>query len=388
MDDETLIVHAGRRPQEHHGAVNTPVYHASTILWPSVAALEASFERRQRDEQGVYYGRLGTPTSQSLEEAVAALEGGYRALTYPSGLGAITSALLAFAGAGDHVLITDSVYGPTRNFADGMLKRLGVAVEYYDPLAGGGIAGQMRPETRVVFVESPGSLTFEMQDIPAIAEAAHAAGAVVLMDNTWSAGLYFKPFAHGVDVSVQAGTKYIVGHSDAMLGTATATRECWPRLQQATQLLGTTAGPDDQYLANRGLRTMAVRLARHQDSALTIADWLRSRPEVREVLYPALPGAAGHDLWKRDFTGASGLFAIELQPGMEAKTAPFIDSLELFGIGYSWGGFESLAIPAKPEKSRTVTPWRDRGPLVRLHIGLEAPDDLMADLAAAFKAIS
>lgn len=388
MDDETLIVHAGRRPQEHHGVVNTPVYHASTILWPSVAALEDSFQRRQRDEQGVYYGRLGTPTSLALEEAVAALEGGYRALTYPSGLGAITSALLAFATAGDHVLITDSAYGPTRNFANGMLQRLGIAVQYYDPLIGAGIAGLMRPETKVVFVESPGSLTFEMQDIPAIAEAAHAGGAVVLMDNTWSGGLYFKPFAHGVDVSIQAGTKYIVGHSDAMLGTATATRECWPRLQEATHLLGTTAGPDDQYLATRGLRTMAVRLARHQESALKIAAWLRQRGEVREVLYPALPGAPGHDLWKRDFSGASGLFAMELQPGMEDKVAPFIDRLELFGIGYSWGGFESLAIPARPEKSRTATPWRDRGPLVRLHIGLEAADDLMADLDAAFKAIA
>lgn len=374
---DTILTHAGNDPHANFGIVNPPVYHASTVLFPTVAALEEA----GHSFDGVRYGRIGTPTSQAFEATVARLEGGFKAVTAPSGLAAITTALLAFVSAGDHVLVTDSVYGPTRLFCSDMLKRLGVEAEFYDPLVGAGIERLIRPNTRVVFLESPGSLTFEVQDVPAIAAAARKAGAVVMIDNTWGTPLFFKPFDHGVDLSIHAATKYMVGHSDAMLGVITAsTEEVWNRLKRNSVQLGTCAGPDDIYLGLRGLRTMGARLRQHQDTALNLARWLQVRPEVARVLHPALPDDPGHALWRRDFTGACGLFAIELKPCSAAAVAAFLDGMELFGMGYSWGGYESLILPIHPEKLRTATRWRTDGPMIRLHAGLEAPDDLIADL--------
>ena len=374
---DTILTHAGNDPHANFGIVNPPVYHASTVLFPTVAALEEA----GHSFDGVRYGRIGTPTSQAFEATVARLEGGFKAVTAPSGLAAITTALLAFVSAGDHVLVTDSVYGPTRLFCSDMLKRLGVEAEFYDPLAGAAIERLIRPNTRVVFLESPGSLTFEVQDVPAIAAAAKQAGAVVMIDNTWGTPLFFKPFDHGVDLSIHAATKYMVGHSDAMLGVITAgTEEVWNRLKRNSVQLGTCAGPDDIYLGLRGLRTMGARLRQHQDTALDLARWLQARPEVARVLHPALPDDPGHALWRRDFTGACGLFAIELKPCSAAAVAAFLDGMELFGMGYSWGGYESLILPIHPEKLRTTTRWRTDGPMIRLHAGLEDPNDLIADL--------
>jgi cysteine-S-conjugate beta-lyase len=381
LDTLTALCHAGLSPEANHGIVNPPVYHASTVLFPSVAALEAShagdiFETTR-------YGRIGTPTSRAFEKAVAEIEGGSHAVAMPSGLGAIATTLLAFTRQGDHVLISDSVYGPTRNMCTQVLQRYGVEVQFYDPLVGGGIRELIRPSTSLVYVESPGSLTFEIQDVPAIAEEAHKAGTKVVMDNTWATPLYFKPFDHGVDVSVHAATKYMVGHSDAMLGVAV----CRERgdaevVKRMAVLTGTAAGPDDVYLGLRGLRTMGVRLRRHWENGMALAEWLAGRPEVDRVLHPALPSDPGHRIWKRDFTGASGLFAVVLKPVPKKAVAAMLDGLELFGIGYSWGGFESLALPAEPAHMRSATSWRTAGPLVRFHAGLESADDLRRDLEA------
>jgi cystathionine beta-lyase len=385
MKKETLITTAGRRPEENHGIVNPPVYHASTVVYPSVKAHD---EARHNKFEGVQYGRLGTPTTFAFEEAVAALEGGYRTVSVSSGLNALTTAVLAVVKAGDHVLVSDSVYGPLRAFCTDMLSRFGVEVTYYDPLIGAGIATHMRKNTRLVCGESPGSLTFEVQDIPAIAEATHANGALLMIDNTWSGGLYFEPFKHGVDLSVQAATKYIVGHSDAMLGTiTTATEEHWLMVKQTAAKLGTHAAPDDCYLGQRGIRTLAVRLKQHQESGLRLARWLQGRPEVARVVHPALPQDPGYQLWKRDFTGASGLFGVMLKAYPKPAVDAFIDSLELFGLGYSWGGYESLIIPAKPGPMRTVTPWEAEGPYLRLHAGLEDSDDQVEDLERGFAAL-
>jgi cystathionine beta-lyase len=382
MREETKIVTAGRDPESNHGVVNPPVYHASTIIYSGMAGFKAMWEARARDERGVFYGRIGHPTNASLEDLVVAVEGGYRCLLFPSGAAANTAALLSVLKAGDHLLVTDSVYGPTRKFCDGTLTRYGVETTYYDPLIGAGIADLMRPNTRAVFVESPGSQTFEVQDIPAIAEVAHRNGAVVLMDNTWASPLFFKPFEHGVDISIQAGTKYIVGHSDVMIGTATATKETWPALRDTSQELGQTAGPDDVYLAQRGMRTLAVRMRHQQQSALALAEWFRARPEVERVLYPPLADDPGHALWKRDFTGAAALFGVLVKPCSEDAVAAFVDGLQLFGLGASWGGYESLILPQKPH--RTAVPWTSDCQLLRFHIGLEDVDDLKDDLAAAF----
>jgi cysteine-S-conjugate beta-lyase len=374
---DTRLAHAGREPGRYHGFVNPPIYRGSTVLFPSVAALEAN-------AQDYTYGRLGTPTVSALEEALAELEGGYRTLLTPSGLSAIAATLLALVAAGDHVLITDSAYRPTRRFCDHVLKRLGVETTYYDPLLGAGIKALVKKTTRVVFTESPGSQSFEVQDIPGIAKAAHAAGACVVMDNTWATPLYFKPFAHGVDVSIQAATKYIVGHADAMLGAITTTEAAWPTIARAHEDLGLCPGPEDVYLGLRGLRSLGVRLARHQASGIEIARWLAGRPEVARVLYPALASDPGHALWKRDFTGASGLFAVVLKPVAAGAVVAMLDGLELFGMGYSWGGFESLILPFDPSEYRTATKWQSEGPALRLHIGLEDVDDLRADLEAGF----
>jgi cystathionine beta-lyase len=378
---DTILVTAGRKPPEQHGFVNPPVYHGSTVLYPSADDLFANRSRYS-------YGRRGTPTTEALCDALTALEGGRGTVLVPSGLSAITTALLTALGAGDHLLMVDSVYNPTRHFCDTTLKRLGVETTYYDPGVGAGIAGLFRPETRAVFVESPGSLTFEVQDVPAIAEAAHARGAAVLMDNTWATPLYFAAHAHGVDLSIQAGTKYVAGHSDVMIGSVSANERWWPRLKETHGNLGLCVGPDDVYLALRGLRTMGVRLERQQQSALAVARFLAGRPEVSRVLHPALEGAPGHALWKRDFRGACGLFAVVLKPASEAGLRAFLDALALFGMGYSWGGFESLIVPFDARPIRTATEWSPKGPTIRLHIGIEHVDDLIADLAQALPRLS
>lgn len=370
----TQLAQAGRAFAEH-GAVNPAVYHASTITFPTVQSLHDR-------SQDYTYGRKGTPTSRAFETAVAQLEGGFDCKAAPSGLSAITAALMAFLKSGDHLLMVDTVYWPARHLCDTLLKGLGIETTYYDPMIGSGIGALIRANTRVVYCESPGSQTMEVQDVPAIATAAHAKGAVVMIDNTWAGGHFFKPFEHGCDVSIQAATKYVVGHSDAMLGTVVCSEACWPQFKEAYETMGLFAGPDDMYLGLRGLRTIDVRMRRHMESALEVAGWLRSRAEVETVLYPALSNAPGHTLWKRDFTGASGLFSIVLKPCSEAAVAAMLDGLDLFALGYSWGGFESLVVPFTP--NRTAVPWAHTGPALRLHIGLEHPDDLMRDLEAGF----
>ncbi len=374
---ETRVAHAGRDPKRFHGFVNTPIYRGSTVLFPTLEALEAN-------DQEFTYGRLGTPTVRALEEALAELEGGHATLLTPSGLSAIATTFLALVSSGDHVLVSDSVYRPTRRFCDHVLRRLGVATTYYDPCIGAGIEALIQPNTKIVFTESPGSQTFEVQDLPAIAAVAHKKGARVVLDNTWATPLFFKPFDHGADVSIQAATKYIVGHADAMLGTITSNAETAPLIARCHDDLGLCPGPEDVYLGLRGLRTLGVRLARHQASGIEIAKWLQARPEVQRVLHPALPSDPGHALWKRDFTGASGLFSIVLKPVPHKALAAMLDGLELFGMGYSWGGFESLIIPFDPRAYRSATAWNEKGPALRLHIGLEEVDDLKADLEAGF----
>jgi cystathionine beta-lyase len=377
----TEVAHLGRDPRRFLGAVNTPVWRASTILFSNVAELEAA---SRGQFPGLSYGLHGVPTVTDLSNALAALEGGHGALVVPSGLTATTFPLLALARPGDHVLVTDAVYGPTRRFCDNHLRRFGVDVGYYDPLLGADITRHLRRNTTIVFAESPGSLTFEVQDVPAIAAAAHAHGARVILDNTWATPLGFRAFDHGVDIAVHAATKYIGGHSDVLLGAVVANEATFGALQRWWTDTGITASSDDCFLALRGLRTLAVRLARHQASALAVATWLETRPEVREVLYPALPGAPGHALWKRDFTGASGLFGVVLQPADAASVARMLDGLRLFGLGWSWGGYESLIIPTWPERVRTATTWDSSAPALRLAIGLEDPNDLIADLDEGF----
>lgn len=384
MHDDTKAVHAGRHPERFEGAVNPPVFHASTILSPTLEEWDRRKADRARDVPGTYYGRLGTPTTHALEEALAALEGGYRTVLVPSGLAACTTALLAFVEQDAHILVPDSVYGPTRNFATRFLKRFGVETTFYDPLIGAAIAALVRDSTRLIFLESPGSLTFEIQDVPAICAVARARGIVTMMDNTWSTPLYCKPLSLGVDVSIQAATKYVVGHSDAMLGAITVNEAAWPRLRSTHAELGQSAGPDDVYLAQRGLRTMAVRLARHWETGVHLAEWVARQPEVERVLHPALPGDPGNALWERDFTGASGLFGVVLKPVGGKAFAALVDGLELFGLGASWGGYESLVMPTHPEELRSVTQWTSPGPCFRIHAGLEHPDDLTADLEAGF----
>ena len=380
---DTRVVTAGRDPASYHGFVNPPVYHASTVLYPSAEDFLAHRARYQ-------YGRRGTPTTEALEGALAELEGPQCAgvALLPSGLAAISTALLSVVQAGDHVLVTDSAYGPTRNFCGQVLSRLGVTTTYYDPTIGAGIAGRFQPNTRAVYLESPGSLSFEMQDTSAVAKVAHEKGAVVLMDNTWATPLYFRPLEHGVDLAIQAGTKYIGGHSDVMLGTVSANAAHVAALKTTVRLCGLCEGPDDVYLGLRGLRTLAVRLERHFQSGLAVARWLEQRPEVLRLLHPALPGHPGHAIWKRDFTGASGLFSMVLKPVPPKAVYAFLDTLTLFGIGASWGGYESLAIPFDCTPARTATHWTPGGPTVRFHIGLEAVEDLLADLERGFAALA
>jgi cystathionine beta-lyase len=376
--DETKLVSSGRDPHANFGIVNPPVYHASTVLSPTLAAWRA------RDPMNdIVYGRVGTPTQRALEEAIALVEGGDRAIATASGLGAITVALTSFTKAGDHILMTDSAYFPARAFCNNVLAKYGVETTFYDPQIGGGIAELIQDNTTIVYTEAPGSLTFEMQDIPAIAAAAHARGAVVMHDNTWGTPLFLKSFEKGIDVSIHAATKYIVGHSDAMLGILVTKDAHFETLFKGFRSSGQHAAPDDCYLALRGLRTMSVRLKQHQANAITLARWLEARPEVGQVLYPALESHPGHELWKRDFLGATGLFSIILDRHYDDDAlGAMLDNLDLFAMGASWGGYESLILPGAPP--RTATKWEPAGTLLRLHVGLEHSDDLIADLDAGF----
>jgi len=370
----TRLASAAREFTEH-GMVNPAVYRASTITYPTVAAMA-------HHSQPYTYGRRGTPTSRAIETAIAELESGHACKVAPSGVAAITAVMLAFLKAGDHVLVTDAVYGNTRELCDNLLAGLGIETTYYDPLVGDKLRTLIKPNTRMVYLESPGSQTMEVQDVPLLARIAHEAGAIVVIDNTWSGGYFFNAFEHGCDISIQAATKYITGHSDCMFGSVVCNESTWPRFKAIYETMGLFAGPDDMYLALRGLRTLDIRLERHMKSAIQVAEWLRARAEVETVLHPALSNAPGHAIWKRDFTGASGLFSVILKPTPDKAVAAMLDHMDLFSMGYSWGGFESLILPFKPQRS--VTRWQANGPALRLHIGLEHPDDLIADLERGF----
>jgi cystathionine beta-lyase len=383
LKPETTLVTSGRDTKAQKGFVNPPVFHGSTVLYPTAEDLHAHRGEFQ-------YGRHGTPTTRALQDSLMTLEGPQCAGVglAPSGLAAISTALLAVLKAGDHLLVCDNSYRPTRNFCNGMLTRYGVETTYYDPSIGAGIAGLFKPNTRAVVVEAPGSQSFEMPDIPAIAAAAHAHGALVIDDNTWATPLFHRSLDQGVDISIQAATKYIGGHSDIMFGTISANAKAWLQIAEAIKLLGVCAGPDDVFLALRGLRTLGVRLNQHHRSALDIARWLVTRPEVLKVLHPGLESDPGHAIWKRDFTGASGLFSIVLKPAPAKAVDALLDTVKLFGMGYSWGGFESLIIQFDCADYRTATKWTPGGPTLRLHIGLEHVDDLKADLERGFAAFN
>jgi len=377
LGERTRLVHAGRDPSQQHGFVNTPLYRGSTVLYPSTDDL---LHRR-----GKYsYGTKGTPTTEALESAWTGLAGAAGTVLTPSGLAAVTVALMTCLKAGDHLLMTDSVYRPTREFCNTVLKRFGVETTYYDPLIGADVAKLFRPNTRAVFTEAPGSQSLEMQDIPAIAEVARRHGATVLMDNTWATPLLFPPHENGVDLAIEAGTKYLSGGSDLLLGLVSANERWWKPLRATFDAFAMCAGPEDVFLALRGLRTMALRLREHERQALEMARWLADRPEVAQVLHPALETDPGHAIWKRDFKGSSGLFSVILKPVPQTAVAAMLDGLELFGLGYSWGGFESLVIPFDCSSYRTATQWNPGGPALRFHIGLEDLDDLKADLDAGF----
>ncbi len=382
MKQPTKLVTAGRPHQRPSHAVNHGVERASTFLFPT-------YDDYLEGGRNITYGRLGGTNHRALEEAVNILEGGFETRLACSGLQACIAAILAFVETGDEVLMTDSAYDPTRKFCDRFLKRFGVKTVYYDPMIGEDIASLMTPKTKVVFAESPGSLTFEVQDIPALAEAAHANGAKLIVDNTWAAGLYLKPIALGADVSVQAATKYLVGHADCLLGTITACDEESARAIFYSLLqLGGNVSADDAWLALRGVRTLATRLPVHEENGLKLAKWLAKRPEVERVIHPAIKGCPGHAVWKRDFKGATGLFGAVLKPVDLPALKAFFNSFKLFGMGFSWGGYESLCIHVHPERNRTATDWKEDGPTLRFHAGLEDFDDMTNDLSAAFAAMA
>jgi cysteine-S-conjugate beta-lyase len=384
MKRRTRLVQAGRESRPHPGVVNVPVARASTVTFESVAHMEDVQRRFDADEAVPTYGIANMPLRNAFEELMVEVEGGHRAVTLPSGLAAVAVALMASAKAGDHVLVTDACYGPTRRFCDRTLARFGVDTTYYDPCIGADISTLLRPNTRAVYLESPGSITFEVQDFPAIARVARTHGAAVIHDNTWATGLFFHSFEHGADLVVQAATKYPGGHSDILLGAVIANEAWWPRLRDTARDLGQTASPDDLFLALRGIRTMELRMREQERNALALARRLQSHPRIARVLHPALESDPGHALWKRDFLGSSGLFGLELRGATDAQVGAFIDALELFALGYSWGGYESLVCPgALGRYSRSTRPWTG-GPLVRLQVGLEDPDDLHDDIARAF----
>jgi len=377
----TTVVQAGRRKEWTGSVVNPPVWRASTILYPNTAALATGLQ--DNADGNWFYGRRGTPTQWSLAEALTQLDpGAVGTMLYPSGAAAVSGALLSVLMPGDHLLMTDSVYDPTRRLCDDYLARRGVETSYYDPTIGSDIDALVRPNTRAIFMESPGSLTFEVQDVPAMVAVARARGLFTLIDNTWATPLLLPAMALGVDLSIIACTKYIVGHSDVMMGSVTSAASTWQALRKTAQVLGFCVSPDDAYLAARGLRTLAVRLAQHQASALEIARWLQGHPKVARVLHPALPGTPGNDLFARDFKGASGLFGFILEDSSPVQAARVVDALKHFGIGYSWGGYESLALPTDPARCRSASLWTN-GTVIRLQIGLEDPGDLIADLGQA-----
>jgi cystathionine beta-lyase len=383
MINDTKIINAGRKSKWTRGVVNPPVERASTVIFDTVK--EMNHATANRANQVLFYGRRGTSTSFAFADAMTDLEGGAGCAIYPSGTAAITNAIISFVKTGDHILMVDTAYEPTRDFCDKILVNIGVETTYYDPTIGKGIEALIKDNTRLVFLESPGSITMEVQDVPGIAEVAHKHGCIVMLDNTWSAGVNFQPFDYGVDISIQAATKYIVGHSDVMLGTATATEEYWPQLRENSYLMGQCTSPDDLYLAMRGIRTLGVRLNQHQTSALKVANWLATRDEVDVILHPAFDSCPGHEYFERDFTGSNGLFSFVLSRGDQQSLNALLDGMDHFKMGYSWGGFESLILGnANVGRLRTATEWKYEYPLIRLHIGLEDVDDLIIDLAKGF----
>lgn len=377
LDDKTIATHVGSQPQRQQGVVNPPIYRASTVVFPTLRDLQ---QASANPFEGTYYGRFGTPTQFAFEQAMTELEGGAGAVTTSSGLSAIAVAFFSQVAEGDHVLVADSVYGPTRKFCDSVLARFGVEVFYYDPLIGADIARLIQANTKLIFLESPGSLTFEMQDIQAIVAAAKQASVITAIDSTWGTPIHFKPLQLGINISIHAATKYIVGHSDVLLGSLVCDEATFEAVRMERIRHGQHASADDCSLGLRGLRTLPTRIAQHQASALAVAQWLQERSEVARILCPMLPGNPGHEHWQRDFSGGCGLFSLELKPVLESALARMLDSLRWFGLGYSWGGFESLALPFDPVDSRTATLFKNSGPMLRLHIGLEAVDDLIADL--------
>ena len=378
LSDRTKLVYAGRDPSEQFGFVNTPIYRGSTVLYPTTQDL---YDRSQR----FTYGTHGTPTSEALETAWSAIAGAEGTVCVPSGLAAVALAIMSCTKTGDHILVTDSVYRPTRTFAEGLLKRYGVETTYYDPMIGSGIESLMRPNTTAIFTEAPGSQSFEVQDIPAISAVAKKHNATLIMDNTWATPFFFPPHEMGVDLAIEAGTKYLSGHSDLLLGMVSANERSWKKLRTTYDEMSICAGPEDMFLALRGMRSMLLRLKEQEKSALEMAHWFKARPEVAKVLHPAFPDCPGHEIWKRDFKGASGLFSIILKPASQKAVAAMLDDLQLFGLGYSWGGYESLVIPFDCSTYRTVTKWNPGGPALRFQIGMEDVADLKKDLDAGFK---
>ena len=378
LKSRSRLVHLGRDGEHSQRFVNVPPFRGSTVLYPDVSTLKSRAQRYT-------YGTHGTPTTDALASAWSDISGAAGTSLVPSGMAAIASSLMAALNAGDHLLMTDSAYGPARAFADATLKRMGIETTYYDPCIGAGVEALMRPNTKAVFTESPGSQSLEIQDVPAIAEVAHAHGVCVIMDNTWATPLFFPPHAHGVDMAVEAGTKYLSGHSDLLLGLVSANEQWFERLRRSVDLMAIPAGPEDVFLALRGLRSMELRLREAERQGLALAKWLTARPEVMRVIHPALPDHPGHALWRRDFVGSSGLFSVVLKPASDAAVAALLDGLELFGLGYSWGGYESLAIPFDCTPYRTATHWAPGGPTIRFSVGLEDVEDLKADLDRGFK---
>ncbi|MFM2480028.1 cystathionine beta-lyase [Celerinatantimonas sp. YJH-8] len=383
MKKDTKIIASGRKPEWTRGAVNPAVVRASTVVFDSVSDMKKA--TAQRHNKTLFYGRRGTTTAFAFQDAMNELEGGVGCALYPSGTAAISGALLSFLQAGDHLLMVDSVYEPTRDLCDGLLSRYGIETTYYDPMIGEGIKALIQPNTKIIYLESPGSITMEVQDVPGICRVAKAHGVMTMLDNTWASPVNLQPFALGIDVSIQAATKYVVGHSDVMLGTATTTAEYWDQLRENSYLLGQCTSPDDLYLALRGLRTLGVRMRQHQSNAMQVAQWLESRSDVDHIRHPAFASCPGHEFFERDYLGANGLFSFVLKQGNAEGIKAMLDGMQHFKIGFSWGGFESLILGHTPEHVahlRSATSWQAHGPLIRLHIGLEDPEDLIADLDA------
>lgn len=375
LSPETILTHTGRQTGDHFGFVNTPVFRGSTVLFKTIDELD-------NHDQPYRYGRTGNPSTRAVEAVITELEGAKGTVLAPSGLSAVSTALLSVLAAGDELLVTDSVYEPTRHFCSETLKRLGITTHFYDPRIGAGIAELVTERTKAIFVESPGSLTFEVQDLPAIASVANPRGIAVIVDNSWATPLFLKPLALGADIVVHAGTKMFVGHSDAMFGTASANERLWPQLARTHRLMGICASPDDAFLAARGLRTLAIRMKEHEARALELARWLEGQPTVRQVFHPALEQHPDHAIWKRDFTGSGSLFSVLLEPAPREAVAAMVNEFELFGMGYSWGGYESLCLPIHPERIRTAVDWNALGDMFRIHVGFEDIEDLKADLQA------